>query len=192
MKKLLLSAITISLFACNQNKPSGKLADTVIAKGGKIVGIMPNFMREVEWQHKKVEEFHFTETMHERKQKFLENIFEKLGYTNKLHFFDNGVDALEFLDNSDVIPFIILSDINMPKFDGFALKDRIQNNNKLQLRSIPFIFISTSVDEDSVITAYNLSVQGFFKKQVKILEMEKTIKIIMEYWIRCAAPNNFK
>ncbi len=52
----------------------GKLADTVIAKGGKIVGIMPNFMREVEWQHKKVEEFHFTETMHERKQKFLENV----------------------------------------------------------------------------------------------------------------------
>ncbi|MBC7509393.1 MAG: response regulator [Ferruginibacter sp.] len=124
-------------------------------------------------------------------QKFLEHVFEKLGYTNKLHFFDNGVDALEFLDNSDVIPFIILSDINMPKLDGFALRDRIRINTKLQLRSVPFIFFSTSADEDSVITAYSLSVQGFFKKQIKISEMEKTIEVIMEYWLRCVAPNNF-
>jgi len=49
----------------------GKLADTVILKGGKITGIMPHFMKEVEWAHKNVSEFHFTETMAERKEKFL-------------------------------------------------------------------------------------------------------------------------
>jgi len=52
----------------------GKLADTVLEKGGKITGIMPHFMREVEWNHKGVQDFRFTSTMHERKQKFLENI----------------------------------------------------------------------------------------------------------------------
>jgi uncharacterized protein (TIGR00730 family) len=49
----------------------GRLADTVIARKGHIVGIMPHFMREVEWAHKQVEEFHFTEDMHERKKRFL-------------------------------------------------------------------------------------------------------------------------
>ena len=50
----------------------GQLADTVLEKGGKITGVMPNFMKAVEWDHKGVKHFHFTETMHERKQKFLD------------------------------------------------------------------------------------------------------------------------
>jgi uncharacterized protein (TIGR00730 family) len=52
----------------------GKLADTVIATGGKIKGIMPQFMNEVEWAHKGVSDFEFTQTMHERKAKFLKGI----------------------------------------------------------------------------------------------------------------------
>ena len=52
----------------------GKLADVVLEHGGKIKGIMPKFMNEVEWAHKKVTDFEFTETMHERKARFLENI----------------------------------------------------------------------------------------------------------------------
>jgi len=52
----------------------GRLADTIIDNGGKIKGIMPKFMNEVEWAHKKVEDFEFTDTMHERKAKFLEDI----------------------------------------------------------------------------------------------------------------------
>ncbi len=52
----------------------GKLADTIIDQGGKIKGIMPKFMNEVEWAHKKVVDFEFTDTMHERKAKFLEDI----------------------------------------------------------------------------------------------------------------------
>lgn len=52
----------------------GKLADTIIENGGKIKGIMPKFMNEVEWAHKGVLDFELTETMHERKAKFLENV----------------------------------------------------------------------------------------------------------------------
>jgi len=52
----------------------GKLADTIIENGGKIKGIMPRFMKEIEWAHKGVTDFEFTETMHERKTKYLEGI----------------------------------------------------------------------------------------------------------------------
>jgi uncharacterized protein (TIGR00730 family) len=52
----------------------GKLADTILELGGRIKGIMPKFMNEVEWAHKQVPDFEFTDTMHERKAKFLEGI----------------------------------------------------------------------------------------------------------------------
>jgi len=52
----------------------GKLADVMLAGGGRIKAIMPKFMNEVEWAHKGISDFEFTETMHERKAKFLEGI----------------------------------------------------------------------------------------------------------------------
>jgi uncharacterized protein (TIGR00730 family) len=52
----------------------GHLADTIIDNGGKIKGIMPKFMNEVEWAHKRVADMEFTDTMHERKAKFLDDI----------------------------------------------------------------------------------------------------------------------
>ena len=51
----------------------GMLADTVLKLGGKIKGIMPTFMNEVEWAHKEVTDFEFTDTMSERKMKLIEN-----------------------------------------------------------------------------------------------------------------------
>lgn len=50
----------------------GQLADSVLAAGGQIKGIMPQFMNEVEWGHRGVSDFIYTESMHERKAKFLE------------------------------------------------------------------------------------------------------------------------
>lgn len=50
----------------------GQLADSVLAAGGQIKGIMPQFMNEVEWGHTGVSDFIYTDTMHERKAKFLE------------------------------------------------------------------------------------------------------------------------
>lgn len=49
----------------------GQLADTVLAEKGRIIGIMPHFMKEVEFHHKNVNEFIFTADMHERKKQFM-------------------------------------------------------------------------------------------------------------------------
>jgi hypothetical protein len=52
----------------------GCLANTVIANHGNIKGIMPQFMKDVEWAHNDVQDFEFTLTMHERKAKLVENV----------------------------------------------------------------------------------------------------------------------
>jgi uncharacterized protein (TIGR00730 family) len=50
----------------------GALADRYIAKGGHIVGIIPEFMAKIEWAHPKVTEMHIVHDMHERKRLLLE------------------------------------------------------------------------------------------------------------------------
>ena len=124
-------------------------------------------------------------------QEILSEVFKKLNYPNEVVFFTDGQLALDYLNSDDIRPFLILSDINMPKLDGFELRDKLKRDAGLQTRCIPYLFFSTSVSQKAVIDAYSLSVQGFFIKQVSFAEIEKTITVIMEYWKRCAAPNNF-
>jgi CheY-like chemotaxis protein len=124
-------------------------------------------------------------------REILQAIFDKLGYENKPLFFKDGQEALTYLDNSDITPFLILSDINMPVMDGFALRNKVRMDAKLQLKCIPYLFFTTASSQRAVIDAYSLSVQGFFIKQNSMEELEATIRVIMEYWKRCASPNNF-
>ena len=95
------------------------------------------------------------------------------------------------MQSTDRLPFLILSDINMPRLDGFALRSKIKTDAALQIKCIPYLFFSTAINQQAVIDAYSMSVQGFFVKESKMAELEKTIQVIMEYWRRCAAPNNF-
>lgn len=68
----------------------GRLADKILQLDGEIVGIMPNFMKEVEWAHKQVRQFHFVADMHERKKRFLEG-------TDALIALPGGTGTLEEL-----------------------------------------------------------------------------------------------
>jgi len=106
-------------------------------------------------------------------------------------FFSDGEKAFEFLNKAETIPFLILSDINMPKLNGFALRNKLREDEKLSIKCIPYLFFSTALNQQSVIDAYSTSAQGFFVKSDSIQEIEKTIFVIMEYWLKCAAPNNF-
>jgi DNA-binding NarL/FixJ family response regulator len=79
----------------------------------------------------------------------------------------------------------------MPKLSGFELREKLKTDEKLNIKCIPYLFFSTAANQKSVIDAYSLSVQGFFVKPHLSEELEKTISAIMEYWRRCAAPNDF-
>jgi DNA-binding NarL/FixJ family response regulator len=124
-------------------------------------------------------------------QLILQEIFNKLSYKNKVLFFDDSEKALAYLNRPDVSPFLILSDINMPKINGFALRSKIQAGTSLGMLAIPFLFYTTACCQQMINDAYNLSVQGFFVKENSITEMEATIVSIMEYWLRCAIPGSF-
>jgi len=49
----------------------GALADGALCEGGRIVGILPRFMADLEWGHKGLSELELVEDMHTRKRRML-------------------------------------------------------------------------------------------------------------------------
>ena len=122
-------------------------------------------------------------------QEILTEAFEELNYPNKIIFFNDGEAAFEYLINSNDRPFLILSDINLPKLDGFQLRDKVHNNEQLRLKCIPYLFFTTTTQQEYIIDAYSKSVQGFFIKPSNFTEIVRVMKNIVEYWKDCQSPN---
>jgi len=119
---------------------------------------------------------------------FLEDIFTSLNYPNKIVYFMDPTLVIAYLSRETVVPFLILSDINMPKMDGFELREKILLDKKLVQKCIPYIFLSTSKAAINVEKAYLYSVQGYFEKQFDFSEYQNMIKGIVEYWKRSLTP----
>lgn len=81
-------------------------------------------------------------------------MFEELHFINEIIFFENGESAFDYLIKEPIEPFIIISDINMPKLSGMALKEKIQNNEDLRLKCIPYLLFTISANQKDVIDAY--------------------------------------
>ena len=125
-------------------------------------------------------------------QEVLVDIFKELNYNNKLIFFGDSLKALEYLTETEVEPFLVLSDINMPKLNGMELREKVINNEDLRLKSIPYLFFSTSAEQKHVIDAYSRSIQGFFVKPTSYDKLKKVMTKIVEYWQECESPNYIK
>ncbi len=100
--------------------------------------------------------------------------------------------ALDYLTETALEPFLILSDINMPKLNGIELREKINTNEDLRIKCIPYLFFTTSGEQKYVVDAYSKSVQGFFVKPNTFEKLKRTIKIIVEYWLECESPNYIK
>jgi uncharacterized protein (TIGR00730 family) len=73
LAQILVDRDIITVYGGGSTGIMGCIADKVIALNGEIVGIMPNFMKAIEWDHKGVYNFHFVEDMAARKKKFIDS-----------------------------------------------------------------------------------------------------------------------
>ena len=118
------------------------------------------------------------------------DVLTDLDIPNRLITFIKPADAYHFLVNNDEQPFIIISDVNLPGMSGLEFKNKLDHNEKLRKKSIPFVFYSTSAEKKYVDEAYlHLTVQGFFLKGHSIKEIKNQLRIIFEYWKICRHPN---
>jgi len=112
----------------------------------------------------------------------LKEIFRDLGYKNNLVFFADSTQVLDYLRRPEIQPFIIISDINMPKLGGFELRNIIMNEEILMDKDIPYIFISNAQDENSIKQANKLSIQGYIHKGDDYNKYKETIRKLVDYW----------
>ena len=115
---------------------------------------------------------------------FLTEALNVVGVQNPLMCFDNAINALEYLRSTEEIPFLIISDINMPLMNGLELKRTIDDDKKLSQKKIPFIFLSALPPSFYCKEMEKLSVQGHFKKPVKFDELIHIVRSIIESWKR--------
>jgi len=122
-------------------------------------------------------------------QEIISEVFKDLNYENELIFFGDGELALAYLTATEIEPFIIFSDINMPKLTGMELRAKVHQNEDLRLKSIPYLFFSTQAEQQDVVDAYSKSVQGFFVKPSSYNDLKDIIRAIVYYWQKCVSPN---
>jgi uncharacterized protein (TIGR00730 family) len=52
----------------------GALADSALAERGRVIGVLPRFMDEVEWGHERLSELILVNDMHERKRLMIQEV----------------------------------------------------------------------------------------------------------------------
>ena len=114
--------------------------------------------------------------------------FKKGRVNTNLQIAGDGVIAMDYLlgngkfKDREVypIPDLILLDINMPRKDGKQVLQEIRDNNKLKI--IPVIMLTTSDQEKDIIDSYNMGVNAYISKPVRIKDFMQVVDKLEDFW----------
>jgi DNA-binding NarL/FixJ family response regulator len=70
----------------------------------------------------------------------------------------------------------------MSQIDGLELKKLIQDDERLRLKCVPFIFLSTSGSSPYVMRAYSFGAQGYFIKPNSFGAVKELLQNVVSYW----------
>src|SRR5436190_15269103 len=124
----------------------------------------------------------------------IKRAFEKIGVTDPIHPVIDGVEAIEYMMGegrfSDrkkyAYPTFILSDLKMPRKDGFAVLEFLKSNPEWAV--IPTIIFSASSDLDDIKKAYMLGASSYHIKPQSHEALQTQLGVINDYWMTCQVP----
>ncbi len=119
----------------------------------------------------------------------LQQAFSELNVDNEIIVFDDGLKFLEYMKTTDNGTFFILCDINMSKLPGIELKKIIYDDERLRIKCVPFIFLSTSSASSSIMQAYSFGSQGYFIKPNSLEKLKSMLHAMITYWSESQHPN---
>jgi len=112
---------------------------------------------------------------------------KELNILNPVVTVENGEEALEYLRNEEnEKPGIILLDLNMPRMNGVEFL-RISKSEE-NLKRIPVIVLTTSLEEIDRVDTFNLGVAGYMVKPVDYKKFVEVVKAINLYWSLSELP----
>ncbi|MCF8323051.1 MAG: response regulator [Flavobacterium sp.] len=107
-------------------------------------------------------------------------VLSTLGLKHKIIEANNGEEALETLKVKNIVPDIIILDLNMPKINGIEFLQILKNDNFLKY--IPSIILTTSNNHKDVLECYKIGIAGYVLKPLKYEDYVDRIKKMLEYW----------
>ena len=99
----------------------------------------------------------------------------------------DGAEALDYLyrrgqfaDRANGQPAVVLLDLKMPKVDGIEVLRQMKSDP--QLKMIPVVVLTSSREEQDVVTSYELGVNAYIVKPVKFQEFVEAVKLVGAFW----------
>lgn len=121
-------------------------------------------------------------------QMMLKKALKEIEFPNELLIKSNGEEALEYLQSSQRKPFIIISDIQVPRMNGLELLAEMSKNPEIRKKNIPFVFLSSSATDDDILAAMEYGAH-YFEKKNDYRSYVHMIYIIIEYWSSFRMPS---
>jgi CheY-like chemotaxis protein len=99
----------------------------------------------------------------------------------------DGAEALEYLyrrgpfaGRSDGQPALILLDLKLPKVDGLEVLRQIKSDAALKM--IPVVMMTSSREEQDLLTSYQLGVNAYVVKPMKFQDFIEAVKQVGGFW----------
>lgn len=86
---------------------------------------------------------------------------------------DNGIEALQILEQENIHPDYIFLDLNMPRMNGKQCLAEIKKIKRLEL--IPVIIYSTSTVQSDIMETKELGAADYITKQSSIKELTRIL-----------------
>lgn len=107
-------------------------------------------------------------------------VLSSLNLAHKIIEANNGEKALSFLNAKDVIPDIIVLDLNMPKISGIDFLQILKKDDHLKF--IPVVILTTSNNHKDILECYKIGIAGYLLKPLKYEAYLDNVKKLLEYW----------
>ena len=106
-----------------------------------------------------------------------------------LHFVEDGIEAIHFLRKLEKYinaprPSLIILDQNLPRKSGREALREIKEDP--DLRQIPIVIFSTSVNESDINACYNLHANCYISKPSELDRFFTVVQEIERYWLETA------
>ncbi|WP_342800476.1 response regulator [Nocardia sp. No.11] len=113
--------------------------------------------------------------------------FEDNKIGNTLHVVRDGEEALDFLYRGGAYaeaprPDLILLDLNLPKYDGRQVLEKIKADSELS--HIPVVVLTTSAAEEDILRSYKLHANAYVTKPVDLDQFIAAIRQIDEFFVQ--------
>ncbi|WP_018546584.1 response regulator [Streptomyces sp. LaPpAH-108] len=113
--------------------------------------------------------------------------FEDNKIGNTLHVVRDGEEALHFLyrqgEHADAPrPDLILLDLNLPKYDGRQVLERIKSDPDLS--HIPVVVLTTSAAEEDILRSYKLHANAYVTKPVDLDQFIAAVRQIDDFFVQ--------